>query len=193
MSHIKEQQILFDKDSDMLFLGSYAYAMDDSRRLFYNYEGSIYADFKKFEPFYGNSVLHFSILHSLTVCDKKFYYHYWRSSIPWNHVTKCTLFCLWLKILVRMKLPLMLHWIIAWSLCVPMSKMVNQEKILSVKFNCTTFDLWKKQVIYSQIWICYYTTFPANVIKHKNGDDVQTAAFYGCHIFYSAKGMLTRG
>lgn len=92
MSHIKEQQILFDKDSDMLFLGSYAYAMDDSRRLFYNYEGSIYADFKKFEPFYGNIALHFFILHSLTMCDKKFYYHYWRSFIPWNGVTKCTLF-----------------------------------------------------------------------------------------------------
>ena len=101
-------------------------------------------------------------------------------------------FCLWLKILVRIKLPLMLYWIIAWSLRVPVSKMVNQVKILSVKFNCTTFDLWKKQVIYSQIWICYYMTFAANVIKHKNGDDVQTAAFYDCHIFYSAKGILTR-
>ena len=48
---------------DMLFLGTFACAMNKSRRWFYNYEGSIYADLTQFAAFYGDIALYFPMFH----------------------------------------------------------------------------------------------------------------------------------
>ena len=48
---------------DMLFLGTFACAMNKSRRWFYNYEGSIYADLTQLAAFYGDIALYFPMFH----------------------------------------------------------------------------------------------------------------------------------
>ena len=73
-------------DSDVLFLGAYACALDKSRRWFYNYEGST---FTNLAAFYGDMALYFPMFHSITGCATTSYYQYRGKTTPWNHVLKC--------------------------------------------------------------------------------------------------------
>ena len=81
--------VIVANDSDVLFLGAYACALDKSSRWFYNYEGSTFTNLAKFAAFYGDMALYFPMFHSIAGCDTTSYYHYRGKSTPWNRVSKC--------------------------------------------------------------------------------------------------------
>ena len=80
--------VLVANDSDVLFLGGYACALDKSRNWFYNYEGGTYADLAKFAGYYGDLCLYLPMFHSITGCDTTSYFHYRGKTIPWNRALK---------------------------------------------------------------------------------------------------------
>ena len=80
--------VLVANDSDVLFLGGYACALDKSRNWFYNYEAGTYADLAKFAEYYGDSCLYLPMFHSITGCDTTSYFHYRGKTIPWNRALK---------------------------------------------------------------------------------------------------------
>ena len=80
--------VLVANDTDMLFLGAYACALDKSRRWFLNYEWNTFADLAKFAAFFGDVTLYLPMFHSITGCDTTSYYHYRGKTDPWKRVVK---------------------------------------------------------------------------------------------------------
>ena len=80
--------VIVANDSDVLFLGSYACALDKSRRWYYNYEGNSYADLRCIADNLGEKALYLPIFHSLTGCDTTSYYHFRGKTAPWERALK---------------------------------------------------------------------------------------------------------
>ena len=135
------------------------------------------------QHFYRNVILHFSILLADWVWHDVLLNILWKGHFMELFYAMFFMIFFWLKTFLRKKHPLMLHWMILGIFYIAMSTVTNKIKTLRpLKFDSTTLKLRKKQVVYSQISICYDNTFSKNTIKHMHEDDVQTTSFYDCHM-----------
>ena len=79
----KNDVVIVANDTDVLFLGAYACALDESKKWFVNYEYKTFADLAKFAIFYGDLTLNLPMFHSITGCDTTSYFHYRGKTDPW--------------------------------------------------------------------------------------------------------------
>ena len=83
--------VISANDSDVLFLGTYACALDAKRKWHFNYQSNTFADLQKFAESLGSAAMHLPTFHSLTGCDTTSYFYFRGKTAPWERAIKSTL------------------------------------------------------------------------------------------------------
>ena len=75
-------------DSDVFVLGTYACALDKTRKWFYHYQNNTFSNLRKVADALGNSALYLPKFHALTGCDTTSYFYFRGKTKPWERTLK---------------------------------------------------------------------------------------------------------